>query len=140
MKISLRRVQGAHFEARNEAGQVAMLDGPPSLGGQGAGVRPMEMVLMGLAGCSALDVLLIMQKQRQPLRDLDVFVEARRADAVPAVFTEIEVTFEATGEIDPTKLERAVQLSMEKYCSVAKMLERTARITHRCQVREDGAG
>lgn len=133
--VKIARVRGALFEATNATGQKALLDGPPDLGGQGEGVRPMEMVLMGLAGCSALDVLHILEKQqKEPLADLTVTVRGTRADAVPAVYTDIALHFEATGAVDPHKLERAVKLSMEKYCSVAKMLQPTVSITHTAAV------
>lgn len=130
MQIALRRVRGALFEATNAGGQKALIDGPPELGGQGEGVRPMEAVLIALAGCSAMDVIHILEKQqKEPLEDLDVDVVGQRADAVPAVYTDIEVRFAASGAVDPHKLERAVKLSMEKYCSVSKMLQPTVNIT-----------
>lgn len=135
MKLTLRRTAGAQFEARNEAGQLALLDGPADVGGQGAGVRPMEMLLMSLAGCSAMDVLLILQKQRQDIVDLDINVEGTRARAVPAVFERIHLHFAASGPVDPQKLERAVSLSMEKYCSVAKMLDQIAAISFTSEVK-----
>lgn len=139
MKVVLRRTTGAQYEARNEAGQLAVLDGPPDVGGRGAGVRPMELLLMSLGGCSAVDVQLILQKQRQAYTGLGVTVEGTRADAVPAVFTAIHLHFEAAGDVDPKKLEHAVALSMEKYCSVARMLESTARITFSSAVKPDSA-
>jgi putative redox protein len=136
VEVRIGRVRGALFEATNAGGQKAMIDGPPDLGGQGEGVRPMEMVLMGLAGCSALDVIHILEKQqKEPLEDLVVTVRGTRADAVPAVYTAIAVHFEASGAVDPHKFERAVKLSMEKYCSVTKMLEKSATITHTCSLR-----
>ncbi len=136
IEVKIGRVRGALFEATNEDGQRCMIDGPPDLGGQGEGVRPMQMVLMGLAGCSALDVIHILEKQqREPLEDLVVTVRGTRADAVPAVYTAIALHFEASGAVDPHKLERAVKLSMEKYCSVAKMLEKSAAITFTTAVR-----
>jgi putative redox protein len=134
MRVSLKRTKGAQFVATNSAGQKALIDGPPDIGGQGEGVRPMEMLLMSLAGCSAMDVLLILQKQRQPIVDLAVDVVGTRADAVPAVYTDIHLTFTATGDLDESKLDRAVALSMEKYCSVTKMLEPTVRITHAARI------
>ena len=136
MKVSLQRIAGAHFQARNDAGNRIDLDGPADVGGTDAGMRPMEVLLVSLAGCSAVDVLHIMHKQRQTLEDLDIEVEGKRADAVPAVFTDIHVVFAASGAIDDDKLKRAVDLSMEKYCSVAKMLEPTVRITHACHVKK----
>jgi len=131
MEVKLSRVRGALFEGTNSTGQKCLVDGPPDLGGQGEGVRPMEMVLLALAGCSALDVIHILEKQqKEPLADLDVTVRGLRADAVPAVYTEIAVHFEASGPVNLAKLERAVKLSMEKYCSVAHMLVKSATITH----------
>ncbi|MFO0648688.1 MAG: OsmC family protein [Polyangiales bacterium] len=136
VEVKIGRVRGALFEATNEDGQTCMIDGPPDLGGQGEGVRPMQMVLMGLAGCSALDVIHILEKQqREPLGDLVVTVKGTRADAIPAVYTDIALHFEASGAIDPHKFERAVKLSMEKYCSVAKMLEKSATITFTTAIR-----
>ena len=130
MSISLRRKRGALFEAMNASGQRCLIDGPPDLGGQGEGIRPMEALLVALASCSAMDVIHILEKQqREPLEDLDVEVVGRRADAVPAVYTAIELRFAASGAVDPHKLERAVRLSMEKYCSVSKMLQPTVSIT-----------
>ena len=90
----------------------------------------MEAGLIALAGCSAMDVIHILEKQqKEPLEDLDVDVVGQRADAIPAVYTDIEVRFAASGAVDPHKLERAVRLSMEKYCSVSKMLAPTVNIT-----------
>jgi putative redox protein len=119
VEVKIGRVRGALFEATNASGQKALIDGPPELGGQGEGVRPMEMVLMGLAGCSALDVIHILEKQQKE----------------PAVYTDIALHFEASGPIDAHKFERAVKLSMEKYCSVTKMLEKSATITFTTSLR-----
>jgi len=131
MEVTLERVRGALFEGTNSAGQRCLVDGPPDLGGQGEGVRPMEMVLLALAGCSALDVIHILEKQqKEPLGDLKVTVRGERADAVPAVYTDIALHFAARGPVSPAKLERAVKLSMEKYCSVAHMLMKSVNITH----------
>jgi putative redox protein len=129
MKITLTRGEGSLFEVRNDADQQILLEGPAEIGGTGAGLRPMELVLAGLAGCAAIDVLLILQKGRQPIEDLVVHVEGTRADAVPAVFTDVALRFVGTG-VDAQKLERAVALSMEKYCSVSTMLRPTVRLTH----------
>ena len=136
VEVKIGRVRGALFEATNAGGQRALIDGPPELGGQGEGVRPMEMVLMGLAGCSALDVIHILEKQqKEPLEDLVVTVKGARADATPAVYTDIALHFEASGPIDAHKFERAVKLSMEKYCSVTRMLEKSATITFTTSLR-----
>lgn len=134
MKVTLKQGGGAVFEATNEAGQKVLLDGPADIGGTGAGVRPMQMVLMGLAGCAAIDVLHILNKGRQPIADLELHVEGTRADAVPAVFTDIHVRFVGTG-VNEQKLTRAAALSLEKYCSVTRMLAPTVRITHSVEAR-----
>ena len=130
VEIKLRRVKNCNFEAVNSSGAVAMIDGPPSIGGENKGVRPMEMVLMGLAGCSSMDLLLIVGKQRQNPEDVEVTVKGVRVDAVPAVYSDIHMHFEVSGEVDEKKLQKAVDMSVEKYCSVAKMLEPTVKITH----------
>jgi putative redox protein len=131
MDVTLRRLSGAAFEVRSAGGQTMVLAGPPSVGGAGEGMRPMEALLSALASCSAVDVLMILQQQREPLADLEIFVHGERADAVPAVFTAIHLHFAAGGAVLPGKLTRAVRLSMEKYCSVAAMLGAGGvRITH----------
>jgi putative redox protein len=130
MNVTVTRVGPVAFEARNAEGATLRMDGPPDLGGTGAGLRPMETVLAALAGCSGVDVVKILTQQREPLASLAIDVRGTRADAVPAVFTAIHLTFRIGGPVAPNKAHRAVALSMEKYCSVAKMLEPTVRITH----------
>lgn len=134
MNVTLRRIGNAKFEAINADGMVAMMDGPEVVGGAGQGVRPMEMVLMGLAGCAAMDVLLILQKGKHRVDTLYIKVNGNRADAVPAVFTDIHLVFEATGDFNEKQLARAADLSLEKYCSVATMLRPGVRITHETAV------
>jgi putative redox protein len=134
MKIKLTRLDGARFEASNADGNLATLDGPEIVGGQGLGVRPMEMVLMGLAGCAAVDILLILQKGRHQIDKLEVEVEGERADSVPAVFTQVFILFKASGSFKPEQLERAAALSLEKYCSVAHMLRPGVQIHHSTQI------
>jgi putative redox protein len=130
VEIKLKRVKNCNFEAVNADGKTAMIDGPPSIGGENKGVRPMEMVLMGLAGCSSMDLLLILEKQRQKPEDIDVTVKGTRVDAVPSVYSDIHMHFEVSGEVTEKKLQKAADLSVEKYCSVVKMLEPTVKITH----------
>lgn len=129
MRVTLVQNGPAKFTATNTGGAAIVIDGPPDMGGENAGLRPMETLLAALAGCSAMDVLLIMKKQRQKLERLDVEVEGERADTVPAVFTKIHVRFVGFGPIDPKKLQKAVELSTEKYCSVTRMLQPTVAIT-----------
>jgi putative redox protein len=133
MKITLERQEGIRFEAKSGLGHTVVLDGPPKIGGTDSGVRPMEMLLMSLAGCSAVDVVMILDKGRQPLGELTVEVEGTRRDAIPATFEDIHLAFHATG-IPLDKLERAVRLSIEKYCSVAHMIRSVTNIRWTCTV------
>ncbi|MGB8030723.1 MAG: OsmC family protein [Terracidiphilus sp.] len=128
-RIRLVQTGPAKFTASNAAGATGVIDGPGDMGGKNAGLRPMETLLSALAGCSAMDVLHIMKKQRQVLERLEVEVEAERADSVPAVFTKIHLRFKGYGPIDQEKLQKAVELSIEKYCSISKMLQPTVTIT-----------
>ena len=112
-----------HFEATAPSSTVKVhIDGSPDIGGLGLGVRPMEMVLMALASCSSLDLVSILKKQKQDLKDLSVSVEGERREQIPTIFTKIHLTFSMTGDIDPTKAERAAELAVKKYCSVHDML------------------
>jgi putative redox protein len=128
-KIKIVQTGPAKFVATNAAGASAVMDGPPDLGGENAGLRPMETLLSALAGCSAVDILHIMKRQRENLERLEVEVEGERADAIPAVFTKIHLRFKGYGPIELQKLEKAVELSIEKYCSVSKMLQPNVEIT-----------
>jgi len=128
-RVKLVRTGPVRFLAMNDAGATAVIDGPPDMGGVNAGLRPMETLLSALAGCSAMDVILIMKKQRENLERLEVEVEGERAEAVPAVFTNIHVRFKGYGAIDLAKFQKAVELSIKKYCSVSKMLQPTVAIT-----------
>ncbi len=129
MKVRLVQCGPVKFEATNGAGAKILIDGPADMGGENAGLRPMETLLSALAGCSAMDVIHILKKQRQELERLEIEVEGERADAVPAVFTKIHLRFRAFGPLDLSKVQKAVELSMEKYCSVSKMLQPTVEIT-----------
>jgi putative redox protein len=132
MRVELQRVNDAfHFEAVGSAGVKVHLDSSPDSGGQNLGARPMEMVLMGLGGCSAIDIILILEKQRQEVKDFRITIDGERAkDVIPAVFTTIHVHYTLTGHLNENKVKRAVDLSMEKYCSVSAMLNKTATITY----------
>ncbi len=131
MRVHVRRRGGVAFEATtDDGGHRVVIDGPATLGGEGGGMRPMELFLVSLATCSAMDVVMILGQQRQALEDLDIEVEGKRADAVPAVYERIHLRFVATGEVAANKLERAVQLSAEKYCSVSRMLLPSVEVTH----------
>ena len=131
MKARLRHFGKMRFEAVADSGHPVILSASPDLGGESHGPRPMEMVLMGLGGCSGIDVLLILNKSRQRVHTCEIELSAERADAVPAVFTRIHVRYILSGEnLDRRKVARAVALSMDKYCSVTQMLSSTVAITH----------
>lgn len=123
MKISLNRVNDAvHFEGSGSGSLKVHIDGSPDIGGQGNGVRPMELVLMALGSCSSFDLIQILKKQRQEITSFSVEVEGDRVDAIPAVFTHIRMVFHLGGKVDPLKAEKAAELAVKKYCSVHDML------------------
>lgn len=122
MRVVLEKIGPCAFEGRDDRGHTITVDGPAALGGMDTGMRPMELFLQALAGCSGVDVVMILSKGKQQVERMRIEVEGRRADAVPAVFTHITMTFVVSGDVAQNKLDRAVALSLEKYCSVAKML------------------
>ena len=124
MQVELKRLNDAvHFQAEGGTAKVQVhIDGSPEIGGEGLGVRPMELVLMALGSCSSLDLINILKKQKQIIRDFSVSVTGERADAIPAVFTKIHMVFTLTGDIDPAKAEKTAELAVKKYCSVHDML------------------
>ena len=137
MNVELQRVnQAVHFEGGGASSAVKVhIDGSPDIGGEGAGVRPMELVLMALGSCSALDLISILKKQRQQITDMRILVEGKRKDAVPAVFTDIHLSFRLTGDIDREKANKAAELAVKKYCSVHDMLAAGGvNITYEVQV------
>lgn len=131
MKIDIHRLDDAfHLQAVNEEGNTLETDGAADIGGHGKGMRPMQVVLAALGTCSSIDVILLLRKQKQDLKDIRVSIEAEREkDKTPALFTDIHVHYQLFGAIDDKKAERAVSLSMDKMCSVGKILEKTAKIT-----------
>ena len=130
MKARVKLIEGVTFVAESGSGHAVVMDASPEVGGRNLGARPMEMVLMGAGGCSAIDVVSILQKQRQPVEGFRVTVEGEREQGKePSLFTDVHVRFEATGQVDPAKMAEAVRLSMEKYCSVTRILEKTAKVT-----------
>ena len=130
MKILVSQNSGVNFTAKTQSGHTIEMDGSDETGGANLGARPMEVVLAGLGGCSAIDVMLILGKSRQKVNHCEIEIEATRADAVPSVFTTIHLHYRVSGEqLDPKKVRRAISLSMEKYCSVTRMLEKTATMS-----------
>ncbi len=131
MKARIRQAGAMTFVGESGSGHKVTMDSAPDIGGQDTGPRPMEMVLLGLGGCSAIDVLMILRKARQKVSDCVVEIDAERAESIPKVFTAIHMHFIITGsELSEKHVQRAITLSAEKYCSVSKMLEKTAKITH----------
>ena len=139
MRIELKRLDGDfHFEAKSETGNIAEMDGSENIGGQNKGVRPMQMLIMGLGGCSAIDVILILKKQKQQVDDFAISIDAERETGKePALWKDVVLHFKLKGKIDKEKAQRAVALSVEKYCSVSKTLELAgAKITYKVSVNE----
>jgi putative redox protein len=136
MKIKLKRLNDAvKMEALNDEGNSVVIDGAPSVGGTQAGMRPMQLLLAGLGGCSGIDVVDVLKKQRQNLEDIRIEINGEREDQpAPSVFTNIHVHYTLKGALDPEKVKRAIDLSLEKYCSVARILEKTAKITYSYEI------
>lgn len=123
MKVVLERVGHAAFEATAGSGGKLVVDGSPEIGGEGRGMRPMELLLSAVASCSAMDVVhILVNKQKEPLEHLRVEIEGERPDAIPAPFTRMKLVFVAKGDVDEAKLQRAVSLAVEKYCSARATL------------------
>lgn len=131
MKARIKWVEDVMFIGESGSGHTVVIDGPPDHGGRNLGIRPMELMLQGLGGCTAFDVMLILKKARQPVTDCVVEIEAKRAESEPKVFTHIHIHFIVTGEgLSEKQVKRAIELSAEKYCSASIMLAKTAEITH----------
>lgn len=136
IRIELSRLNDAfHFEAVNQNGNKVHIDAAPDIGGTNQGMRPMQLLLAAMGGCSAIDVITILRKQKQDLRDIRITVDGEREkDAVPSLYTSVHAHFRLFGNIDREKAARAVSLAVEKYCSVAKTLEARARISHSFEI------
>ena len=131
MQVTVQLQEDDALEGLSESGHRVLMDRSPKAGGQNLGARPMEMLLLGLGGCALIDVILILRKSRQAFSDIRVEIDAERAENIPQVFTRIHLHFVVTaGEIDPSRVERAISLSAEKYCSASKMFDSVAQITH----------
>lgn len=129
MKASVTWNGGMQFEGTADSGHKVILDAAPEVGGQDSGFRPMELMAMSLAGCTAMDVISILTKKRQKVAGFEVHVNARRANEHPKVFTEIEIRYVLRGEnIDPAAVERALELSETKYCPAQAMLREAAPV------------
>tara|TARA_R110001592_G_scaffold194698_2_gene442293 strand:- start:8486 stop:8896 length:411 start_codon:yes stop_codon:yes gene_type:complete len=130
MKVNLKRInQAFHYEAENEDKIIVNIDANSAIGGEGKGARPMELVLMGLGGCASIDLGLILKKQRQVLEDYQVEVSATRDETTAKAFESINLHFNLTGNLSAQKVEKAIELALTKYCSVALSLSKDIELT-----------
>lgn len=137
MNISVNWVDGMLMVGKSHSGHSITMDGPPEIGGENLGVRPMEMLLLGVAGCTMIDVVSTLKKMRQDLTQCETKVNAERANDHPKVFTDIHIQFLVKGnDLDSKKVEKAITLSAEKYCSASIMLGKTASISHDFEILE----
>jgi len=137
MRARVKWIENVSFLGESESGHAVVMDGAADAGGRNIGMRPMELLLIGMGGCSSFDVVTILKKARQPITDCVAEISAERADEVPKVFTKIHVHYVVTGNnLTPNHVERAVRLSAEKYCSASIMLGKSAEITHDFEIRE----
>ena len=137
MNLSVNWVDGMLMVGKSHSGHSITMDGPIEIGGENLGVRPMEMLLLGVAGCTMIDVVTTLQKMRQDLSHCETKINAERANEHPKVFTDIHIHFIVKGkDLDSKKVDKAISLSAEKYCSASIMLGKTANITHDFEVTE----
>ena len=137
MNISVKWIDGMLMVGKSDSGHAIVMDGPPDIGGEYLGARPMEILLLGMAGCTMIDVVSTLEKMRENLSDCQTKVSADRGTEYPKVFTNIHVHFILRGmKLNPSKVEKAIKLSAEKYCSASIMLGKTAVITHDFEIIE----
>ncbi|MGR9100705.1 MAG: OsmC family protein [Gammaproteobacteria bacterium] len=135
MEVRIKWVDGVMFVGESESGHAVVIDGPPEHGGRNMGVRPMEMLLLGMGACTSFDVVSILQKGRNDIVDCVAEIKAERVDTVPKVFSSIHIHFKVAGRnLKASAVERAVKLSAEKYCSASIMLQKAVQITHDFEV------
>lgn len=140
MKASVTWTGGMSFEGKADSGHAVVMDSSPDFGGENKGSRPMELLLIGMGGCTSIDVMSILNKARQDVTDCIAELSAERAESIPKVFTRIHVHFKVTGRgLDPKRVEHAIELSAQKYCSASIMLGKTAEITHDFEIIESVA-
>lgn len=136
MKITLRRVNDAvRFEATNERGHAVLVEGGQNAGGEALAPSPTEYLMISQASCTAVDIVELLKKMRQPLEHLEIEAIGRRAeDQVPKIFTGIHLHYKVYGDVKEAKVEKAIQLSIEKYCTVSKMIDHITKITYSFEV------
>ena len=137
MNISVKWIDGMLMVGQSDSGHAIVMDGPPEIGGENLGVRPMEMLLLGMTGCTVIDVISTLKKMREDVVDCQTQVSADRSEEYPKVFTNIHVHFVLKGkQLNPSKVDKAIKLSAEKYCSASIMIGKTAVITHDFEIIE----
>ena len=137
MNISVKWIDGMLMVGKSGSGHAIVMDGPPEIGGENLGVRPMEMLLLGMTGCTVIDVISTLKKMREDIVDCKTQVSADRSEEYPKVFTNIHVHFVLRGkQLNPLKVDKAIKLSAEKYCSASIMIGKTAIITHDYEIIE----
>ena len=137
MNISVKWIDGMLMVGQSDSGHAIVMDGPPEIGGENLGVRPMEMLLLGMTGCTVIDVISTLKKMREDVVDCQTQVSADRSEEYPKVFTNIHVHFVLRGkQLNPLKVDKAIKLSAEKYCSASIMIGKTAIITHNYEIIE----
>ena len=138
MKARVQWLDGRAFVGETGSGHAVVMDGAPEAGGRNIGVRPMEMLLLGLGGCTAFDIVMILERMRENVTALDIGLEAERAAEDPKVFTKVTLVYKIKGRnLKPASVERAVNLSAEKYCSASAIIGKTANIEHRWEITEE---
>ena len=138
MKARVQWLDGRAFVGESGSGHAIVMDGAPEAGGRNIGVRPMEMLLLGLGGCTAFDIVMILERMREKVTGLDIALEADRATEDPKVFTHVKLIYKIKGRnLKPANVERAVTLSAEKYCSASAMFGKTAKIEHSWEIAEE---
>ena len=138
MKARVQWLDGRAFVGESGSGHAIVMDGAPEAGGRNIGVRPMEMLLLGLGGCTAFDIVMILERMREKVTGLDIALEADRATEDPKVFTHVKLIYKIKGRnLKPANVERAVTLSAEKYCSASAMFGKTAKIEHSWEIADE---
>ena len=139
MKARVQWLDGRAFVGETGSGHAVVMDGSPESGGRNIGIRPMEMMLLGLGGCTAFDIVMILERMREKVTGLDIALEGERATEDPKVYTRVKLIYTVTGrKLKPANVERAVNLSAEKYCSASAMFAKSAVIEHSFKIIEEG--
>ena len=139
MKARVQWLDGRAFVGETGSGHAVVMDGSPESGGRNIGIRPMEMLLLGLGGCTAFDIVMILERMREKVTGLDIVLEGERAAEDPKVYTHVKLVYKVKGrKLKPANVERAVNLSAEKYCSASAMFAKSATLEHSFEIIEDG--